>query len=67
MLPRIAYLLTGDHHAAEELVQTVLIKIAPDLAAVSTVSQPVAYVRPTTRGAMTALPRTVITQRGEST
>jgi RNA polymerase sigma-70 factor (sigma-E family) len=44
-LSRVAYLLTGDHHAAEDLVQTVLIKVAARWSRVSATRQPDAYVR----------------------
>jgi RNA polymerase sigma-70 factor (sigma-E family) len=45
MLSRVAYLLTGDHHAAQDLVQTVLIKVARNWRRISTVAAPDAYVR----------------------
>src|SRR5262245_6146037 len=45
MLSSVAYLLTGDHHAAQDLVQTVLIKVARNWRRISTVNAPDAYVR----------------------
>ena len=45
MLSRVAYLLTGDHHAAEDLVQSVLVRIARHWRHVSAASTPDAYVR----------------------
>lgn len=44
-LSRIAYLLTGDHHAAEDLVQGALVKVAARWARVSATDNPDAYVR----------------------
>ena len=45
MISKVAYLLTGDHHAAEDLVQNVLIKIARHWRRIAGVSAPDAYVR----------------------
>lgn len=42
---RVAYLLTGDWHAAEDLVQVTLIKLAAHWARVSAGGEPDAYVR----------------------
>jgi RNA polymerase sigma-70 factor (sigma-E family) len=44
-LSRIAYLLTGDHHAAEDLVQATLVKMARHWRRVSQAGVPDAYVR----------------------
>jgi len=44
-LSRVAYLLTGDHHAAEDLVQSVLVKVARHWRRVSAADNPEAYVR----------------------
>jgi RNA polymerase sigma-70 factor (sigma-E family) len=44
-LSRIAYLLTGDHHAAEDLVQSALVKLAVKWSRVSIATQPDAYLR----------------------
>jgi RNA polymerase sigma-70 factor (sigma-E family) len=47
-LPRmsgVAYLLTGDHHAAQDLVQTALVKLARHWRRVSGTGAPDAYVR----------------------
>jgi RNA polymerase sigma-70 factor (sigma-E family) len=44
-LSRVAYLLTGDHHAAEDLVQSVLVKVARHWRRVSAADKPDAYVR----------------------
>jgi RNA polymerase sigma-70 factor (sigma-E family) len=41
----VAYLLTGDHHAAQDLVQATLVKLARHWRRVSTVGTPDAYVR----------------------
>jgi RNA polymerase sigma-70 factor (sigma-E family) len=42
-LSRVAYLLTGDHHAAQDLVQSVLVKVARNWRRVA--GMPEAYVR----------------------
>src|SRR3954447_24477247 len=42
-LLRTAYLLTGDHHDAEDLVQSALIKVVPKWARIK--DRPEAYVR----------------------
>jgi RNA polymerase sigma-70 factor (sigma-E family) len=44
-LSRIAFLLTGDHHAAEDLLQTALTKVAEKWKRVSQTGSPDAYVR----------------------
>jgi DNA-directed RNA polymerase specialized sigma24 family protein len=44
-LSRVAFLLTGDHHAAEDLVQSALIKMARHWRRVSTLGAPEAYLR----------------------
>jgi RNA polymerase sigma-70 factor (sigma-E family) len=44
-LSRVAYLLTGDHHAAEDLVQAALVKVAARWARVSAADNPDSYVR----------------------
>ncbi|MEU8007669.1 SigE family RNA polymerase sigma factor [Catellatospora sp. NPDC049111] len=44
-LSRIAYLLTGDHHAAEDLLQNALVKIASRWSKVSAGGAPDAYLR----------------------
>ncbi|HEX8001409.1 MAG TPA: SigE family RNA polymerase sigma factor [Mycobacteriales bacterium] len=44
-LLRVAYLLTGDAHQAEELVQAVLARALPLWATVATKGDPLAYVR----------------------
>jgi RNA polymerase sigma-70 factor (sigma-E family) len=44
-LSRIAYLLTGDHHAAEDLVQSVLVKVARHWRRVAAADAPDAYLR----------------------
>jgi RNA polymerase sigma-70 factor (sigma-E family) len=41
----VAYLLTGDHHTAQDLVQTALVKLARHWRRVSTAGAPDAYVR----------------------
>jgi RNA polymerase sigma-70 factor (sigma-E family) len=43
----VAYLLTGDRHAAEDLVQATLIRVAARWARVSAAGNPDAYVRRT--------------------
>ncbi|MFI0450698.1 SigE family RNA polymerase sigma factor [Actinomadura sp. 6N118] len=44
-LLRSAYLLTGDGHLAEDLVQSTLVKVAPRWRRVAAVGNPEAYVR----------------------
>jgi RNA polymerase sigma-70 factor (sigma-E family) len=44
---RVAYLLTGDRHAAEDLVQATLIRVAARWARISAIGDPDAYVRRT--------------------
>lgn len=44
-LQRFAYLLTGDFHAAEDLVQTALLKLLPRWSRVIAAGAPDAYVR----------------------
>jgi RNA polymerase sigma-70 factor (sigma-E family) len=44
-LSHVAYLLTGDHHAAEDLVQVTLIKVAANWPRVAAARDPDAYVR----------------------
>jgi RNA polymerase sigma-70 factor (sigma-E family) len=44
-LSRFAYLLTGDHHAAEDLLQTALARVAARWPKVSRYERPEAYVR----------------------
>lgn len=44
-LSRVAYLLTGDHHAAEDLLQSALEKVASRWKRVSAMGSPDAYVR----------------------
>ncbi len=44
-LSRVAYLLTGDHHAAEDLVQTALLRVATRWSRVRAAEDPVGYVR----------------------
>ncbi|UWZ49527.1 SigE family RNA polymerase sigma factor [Dactylosporangium matsuzakiense] len=44
-LSRIAFLLTGDHHAAEDLVQVTLVKVARHWRRVTRAGAPDAYVR----------------------
>jgi len=44
-LSRVAYVLTGDHHAAEDLVQGALIKLAERWAKLARDGSPEAYVR----------------------
>jgi RNA polymerase sigma-70 factor (sigma-E family) len=44
-LSGIAYLLAGDHHSAQDLVQTTLVKVARHWDRVSRVGAPEAYVR----------------------
>lgn len=44
-LSRVAYLLTGDHHAAEDLLQVALIKLAARWKHVHRESNPDAYLR----------------------
>jgi DNA-directed RNA polymerase specialized sigma24 family protein len=44
-LSRVAYLLTGSHHAAEDLVQAVLIKVARQWPRVTRLDQPDTAVR----------------------
>ena len=42
-LSRVAYLLTGDHHAAEELVQSALVKTAAHWRTAAAGGSPEAY------------------------
>jgi RNA polymerase sigma-70 factor (sigma-E family) len=42
---RVAYLLTGDHHAAQDLVQSALVKLARHWRRISTGGDPEAYLR----------------------
>jgi RNA polymerase sigma-70 factor (sigma-E family) len=44
-LSRTAYLLTGDHHAAEDLLQDVLVIVAVRWSRVAAADNPMAYVR----------------------
>jgi RNA polymerase sigma-70 factor (sigma-E family) len=44
-LSRVAYLLTGDHHAAEDLLGNTLVIVAARWRRVAEVADPVAYVR----------------------
>ena len=44
-LSRVAYLLTGDRHHAEDLVQTTLIRVAERWERIAAVGDPDAYVR----------------------
>jgi RNA polymerase sigma-70 factor (sigma-E family) len=44
-LSRVAYLLAGDHHAAQDLLQNALIKVASHWERVSRAGDPMAYVR----------------------
>lgn len=44
-LSRVAYLLTGDHHAAEELVQNALVVVALRWKRVAAADDPLAYAR----------------------
>jgi RNA polymerase sigma-70 factor (sigma-E family) len=44
-LSRVAYLLTGDHHAAEDLLQSALIKVGTRWQRVAAADDPDAYVR----------------------
>jgi RNA polymerase sigma-70 factor (sigma-E family) len=44
-MSRIAFLLTGNHHAAEDLLQNALIKVAANWAKVAAADQQDAYVR----------------------
>jgi len=44
-LSRTAYLLTGDHHAAEDLLQDTLVLVAARWSRVAASDNPVAYVR----------------------
>ena len=44
-LSRFAYMLTGDHHAAEDLLQTALAKVAVRWRKISRYEQPEAFVR----------------------
>jgi RNA polymerase sigma-70 factor (sigma-E family) len=44
-LSRTAFLLTGDHHQAEELLQTALVRTAPHWRRVASGGTPEAYVR----------------------
>jgi RNA polymerase sigma-70 factor (sigma-E family) len=44
-LSRVAYLLTGDHHAAEDLVQDTLVKVAGRWSRVNAMERPDAYLR----------------------
>ncbi|MEO3746250.1 sigma-70 family RNA polymerase sigma factor [Plantactinospora sp. B5E13] len=44
-LSRVAYLLTGRHHAAEDLLQAALVKVAARWRQVSAAGDPEAYVR----------------------
>jgi len=45
VLSRVAYLLTGDHHAAQDLLQNALMKVASRWPQVSRANDPTAYVR----------------------
>jgi RNA polymerase sigma-70 factor (sigma-E family) len=44
-LSRVAYLLAGDHHAAEDLVQNTLVRLATAWPKVAAAGDPVAYAR----------------------
>jgi RNA polymerase sigma-70 factor (sigma-E family) len=44
-LSRVAYLLTGDHHAAEDLLQSALVKVGTRWRRVEAADEPDAYVR----------------------
>jgi RNA polymerase sigma-70 factor (sigma-E family) len=44
-LSRVAYLLTGDHHAAEDLLQNALVRLATAWPLVARAGDPVAYAR----------------------
>src|SRR6185503_4265407 len=44
-LSRVAYLLTGDHHAAEDLLQSALVKVGSRWRRVAAAHDPDAYVR----------------------
>jgi RNA polymerase sigma-70 factor (sigma-E family) len=44
-LSRVAYLLTGDHHLAEDLVQQTLLRVVPRWSRVVAAGDPEAYVR----------------------
>ncbi len=44
-LSRLAYLLTGDHHAAEDLLQNALIRVGTRWGRVAAADDPDAYVR----------------------
>lgn len=44
-LSRVAYLLTGDHHAAEELLQNALVLVAARWKRVAAADDPLAYAR----------------------
>ena len=44
-LSRVAYLLTGDHHAAEDLLQNALVRLATAWPRVAAAGDPVAYAR----------------------
>jgi RNA polymerase sigma-70 factor (sigma-E family) len=44
-LCRSAFLLTGDHHLAEDLVQTALAKVAPHWSRIAASGDPTPYVR----------------------
>jgi RNA polymerase sigma-70 factor (sigma-E family) len=44
-LSRVAYLLTGDHHAAEDLLQSALVKVGVHWRRVRAADDPDAYVR----------------------
>jgi RNA polymerase sigma-70 factor (sigma-E family) len=44
-LARVAYLLTGSHHAAQDLVQSVLIKVAKHWPRAAQLDEPDAYLR----------------------
>jgi RNA polymerase sigma-70 factor (sigma-E family) len=44
-LSRLAYLLTGDHHAAQDLLQSVLVKVGTRWRWVAAAEDPDAYVR----------------------
>jgi len=44
-LSRVAYLLTGDHHAAEDLLQSALVKVGVNWRRVRAADDPDAYVR----------------------
>ena len=46
-LGRIAWLLTGDHHAAEDLVQDTLVKLYVHWSKVTRASDPLSYARTT--------------------